>query len=180
MKNKMSFGLCAALSLGMLACTPTVAKSPEVSDTIRKDLRQANLTDVRVSQDREKGVVILGGRVGSETDKNQAEAIARSDAPGQVVSVEIAVMPAGVEGDAMAIHSDLDDAIEKDLDAALIQARVEKGIAYQVKNGVVTLTGEVSSQARRAQVEAIAANVPNVQQVVNELQLKNLKATSTK
>jgi osmotically-inducible protein OsmY len=43
----------------------------------------------------------------------------------------------------------------------------------------VTLTGEVSSQAKRAQVEQVASTVPNVQQVVNELQVKNQKATST-
>jgi len=41
----------------------------------------------------------------------------------------------------------------------------------------VTLTGEVNSQARRAHVEKIASGVPNVQQVVNELQIKNQKAT---
>jgi len=43
----------------------------------------------------------------------------------------------------------------------------------------VTLTGEVNSQARRGQVEKLAAAVPDVQQVVNELQVKNQKATSS-
>jgi hyperosmotically inducible periplasmic protein len=48
-----------------------------------------------------------------------------------------------------------------------------------VKNGVLTLSGEVNSQARRAQVEKVASAVPNVQQVVNELQVKNQKAISS-
>jgi hyperosmotically inducible periplasmic protein len=52
-------------------------------------------------------------------------------------------------------------------------------IKYEVKNGVVTLTGEVNSQARRAQVKNVASAVPNVQQVVNELQVKDQKATSS-
>ena len=53
------------------------------------------------------------------------------------------------------------------------------GTKYDVKNGVVTLTGEVNSQAKRAQVEKVASAVLNVQQVVNELQVKNQKATSS-
>jgi osmotically-inducible protein OsmY len=42
----------------------------------------------------------------------------------------------------------------------------------------VTLSGEVSSHSERAQAETVAAAVPNVLQVVNELQ-KNQKATSS-
>jgi osmotically-inducible protein OsmY len=37
----------------------------------------------------------------------------------------------------------------------------------------------VRSQARRAQVEKLAASVPNVKQVVNELEVKSQKASST-
>jgi osmotically-inducible protein OsmY len=44
---------------------------------------------------------------------------------------------------------------------------------------VVTLTGEVVSQSARRQAEGIASSVPNVWQVVNELQVKNQKATSS-
>jgi osmotically-inducible protein OsmY len=43
----------------------------------------------------------------------------------------------------------------------------------------VTLTGEVNSESRRAQIEKAASTVPNVRQVVNELQVKDQKATST-
>ena len=65
------------------------------------------------------------------------------------------------------------------MDAALVQNRLNKDVKYDVKNGVVTLTGEVNSQSKRALVEKVAAGVPNVQQVVNELQIKNQKASST-
>jgi len=41
------------------------------------------------------------------------------------------------------------------------------------------VTGEVSSQSKRAQVEKVASTVPNVQQVVNELQVKDQKASTT-
>ncbi len=49
---------------------------------------------------------------------------------------------------------------------------------YSVKNHVVTLTGEVNSPENRARAESVASGVPNVQQVVNELQVKEQKATS--
>jgi len=52
-------------------------------------------------------------------------------------------------------------------------------VKYDVKNGVVTLSGDVRSEARRNSAAAIASGVPNVQQVVNELQVKDQKATST-
>jgi len=48
-----------------------------------------------------------------------------------------------------------------------------------VKSGVVTLTGEVNSEALRSSAEQVAAGVPNVQQVVNDLQVTNQKASSS-
>jgi osmotically-inducible protein OsmY len=51
-------------------------------------------------------------------------------------------------------------------------------VKYSVKNHVITLTGDVDSQDKRTQAAALAASVPNVQQVVNELQVKEQKASS--
>jgi len=170
----------AALLAGMIAgCSRTDTRSPAVADEIRKSLDQSGYKDVSVSQDREKGVVTLSGHVASDADKQQAETIAKSMAAGQVVADEIQVLPAGAESDAKAVSSDLDKAIDKNLDAALIQNKLNKEISYDVKNGVVTLKGSVNSQIRRNQVAHIASSVPNVQQVVNEVQVKNQKATSS-
>ena len=171
--------LLTLLIVGTLLGCSSTTKSPDVSDSIRKSLDQVGLKDVSISQDRDKGVVTLGGHVPSEGDKSQAESIARSIAGGQVVSNQIGVIPPATEREAKTVNSDLDKGIEKNLDAALIQHRLKKGVDYDVKNGVVTLTGEVNSQARRAQVEKAASAVPNVQQVVNELQVKDQKATSS-
>ena len=95
------------------------------------------------------------------------------------MSNQIGVIPPAAESEAKTVNSDLDKGIEKNLDAALIQHRLHKGVKYDVKNGVVTLTGEVNSQSKRAHVEKIASGVPNVQQVVNELQIKDQRATSS-
>lgn len=172
--------LAALIAIGVLAgCSSSPTKSADVSDNVRKSLDQAGLKDVSVSQDREKGVVTLGGHVATESDKAQAESLARPIAAGQVVAVEIAVIPVGAEKDAKAINSDLDKGIEKNLDAALIANKLQGLVKYEVKNAVVTLTGEVESQARRAMAETVAAGVPYVKQVVNTVQVKNQKATST-
>jgi osmotically-inducible protein OsmY len=171
--------LLAMVAGGILAgCSHTV-KSPDVSDNIRKALDQAGLKTVSISQDREKGVVTLGGHVSADNDKAQAETIARSIAGPQVVSDQIAVLPVGGESDARAMNSDLDKGIENNLDAALILNKLHDRVGYAVKNRVVTLTGDVASQAMRQDAQTVAGSVPNVLQVVNELQVKLQKATST-
>lgn len=172
--------LTLAAVISLVGCSGGATKSPDVTDSVRKALDQANLHDVKVRQDRDKGVVTLTGQVAADADKAQAESITKSIVGSQVVADEIAVVPPGPgSSDAKTVNSDLDKGIEKNLDAALIQNRLNKDVKYDVKNGVVTLTGEVNSQAKRAQVEKVAAGVPHVQQVVNELQVKNQKASST-
>jgi osmotically-inducible protein OsmY len=158
--------------------TSTSAKSPDVSDTIHKSLVDAGMKDVSVSQDREKGVITLGGHVATDGAKAEAEITAKSMAGSQVVSNQIAVLPPGAEGDAKAINSDLDKGIEKNLDAVLIETGLNKNVKYNVKSGVITLKGEVNSESKRAEAAKVAASVPNVQQVVNELQVRRQKATS--
>jgi hyperosmotically inducible protein len=176
---KLCLSLLALLVVVSLVGCSGARQSPDVSDSIRKSLDQAGLKDVSVSQDRDKGVVTLGGHVAAAADKSQAESIAKSIATGQVVANQIAVMPPGGESEAKAVNSDLDKAIEKNLDAALIQNKLHKSVKYDVKNGVVTLTGEVNSQSKRALAEQISSAVPNVKQVVNDLQIKNQKASSS-
>ena len=163
----------------MVACSAVPTKSPDVSDSIRKSLDQAGLKSVSVSQDRDKGIVTLGGQVGSDNEKAQAESVAKSLAGTQVVADQIAVVPVGIENEARAMNADLDKGIENNLDAALIQNRLHKTVKYDVKSGVVTLSGEVNSENKRARAESVATGVPNVLQVVNDLQVKDQKASSS-
>ena len=161
-----------------LACT-NKAKAPDVSASIRQALDQAGLRDVSVSQDRDKNVVTLTGNVVTDNERTQAESIARSIAGTQVVANEVGVRPAGDESTAKKVNSDLDKGIDKNLEAALVQRKLNHDVRWDVKNGVVTLKGNVTSQSQRAVVEKMAAQVPNVKQVVNELEVKDQKATST-
>jgi hyperosmotically inducible protein len=178
MKTIKLFLMLLAMGI-MVGCTAAPTKSPDVSDSIRKSLDQAGLKNVSVSQDRDKGIVTLGGQVASENAKLDAESVAKSLAGAQVVANQIAVIPVGGEKDAKAVNADLDKGIEQNLDAALIQNKLHEHVKYEVKSGVVTLTGEVNSEAKRALAEKVASGVPNVLQVVNDLQVKNQKASSS-
>jgi len=178
-KLRLSVAILTLVAAGTLAGCSGTAASPDVSESIRKSLDRAGFKDVSVSQDRDKGVVTLGGQVGSENEKAQAESLAKSLAGAQVVADQIAVIPKGVEKEAKAVNSDLDEGIEKNLDAALIQNRMHGNVKYKVQSGVVTLTGEVNSQYKRDHAEQVATRVPNVKQVVNDLQVKNQKASSS-
>jgi hyperosmotically inducible periplasmic protein len=178
-KLKMSI-LAAAAIVTLVGCSTTSTKAADVTDSIRTSLNQAGLKDVSASQDRDKGVVTLGGHVATDNAKAQAESIARSLVGAQVLANQIAVIPPGLEGDAKTVNADLDKGIENNLDAALIVNNLHDHVKYAVKNRVVTLTGEVDSPSKRSQTEEIAAVVPNVQQVVNVLQVKEQKATSSR
>jgi hyperosmotically inducible periplasmic protein len=176
------FKYCASLLtlviLGALSGCSSTPKSPDVTGPIRQALGSAGIKDVSVNQDRDKGVVTLSGQVPVDEQKSQAVSIATSLAQGQVVANEIAVVAPGVASEAKAINSDVDKGIAENLDAALIQNGLNKTVKYQVKNGVITLTGQVNSESIRNQATQIASGVPYQQQVVNELQVKDQKATT--
>jgi hyperosmotically inducible periplasmic protein len=177
---KLSLAVLSVVMVGMFTGCQQTNKAPDVTDNIRRSLDQSGYKDVSVKEDRDKGVVTLSGTVPADSDKAQVESIVKNSAGSLVVSDELAVRPQGAESEARAIDSDTDKAIEKDLDAALVKNKLKREVKYDVKNGVVTLTGDVPSQSRRAQVEKLATGVPNVKQVVNELEVKNQKATTTK
>jgi osmotically-inducible protein OsmY len=106
--RKLLVTLLTLFIVGTLTGCSSTTKSPDVSESIRKSLDQADLKDVSISQDRDKGVVTLGGHVPSEGDKSQAESLAKSIAGGQVVSNQIGVIPPATEREAKTVNSDLD------------------------------------------------------------------------
>ena len=178
---KLCLPFLAVMLVGtQVGCSTTATKTPDVSGSIRTSLDQGGLKDVSVSQDRDKGVVTLGGHVAADIDKSQAESIVRSMAGTQVVSNQIAVIPPGIESEAKTMNSELDKAIAHNLDAVLIKEKLHESVKYAVKNHVVTLSGEVDSQSKRGRAQRAASAVPNVQQVVNELQVKGQKATESR
>lgn len=165
-----------------VACSQQRANAPDVKDAVKNSLQSAGYDNVNVDQDRDKGVITLKGDVRSDEDKAKAAQIAQNAAPGLVVANELGVRPEGDAGDqAKKIDSNTDDAIENHMKAAIAAHRWEnQHISFDAKNGVLTLTGDVDTTAQREQVQKVAKDIPGVDQVVNELQVKGMKSSAAR
>ena len=172
----LSLGIAILMTVGLsIACSNT-KKAGIDEDQVKNQLQQAGLNDVKVAVDNDKKVVRLDGNVQTDQQKDQAEQIAKEAAPAYVVSNEIGVRPENASGEAKTVDSNLDDAIKSDWKA--VEAKNNWGnqhIRTDVKNGVLTLKGDVDTPAQRTTIEKAAAQIPNVTQVVNELDVKSAK-----
>ncbi len=155
-----------------VACNKSV-HNVSYKDNVKQALQQADLTDVSVSEDQDKNTITLGGSVHSDDAKAKAGDIAKQAAPARVVANEVSVQPVGAESEAKSMASNLDDAIEKNYKAALISKGLDKQhVDFNAKNGVLTLTGSVKTVSARQQAQSAALSVPNVQQVLNQIEVK--------
>lgn len=157
-----------------LACS-SQHNSNDVSrkDAVQNALVQADLKDVTVSEDRDKNTITLGGTVHSDDAKQRAGEVARTAAGDRVVANEVSVQPVGSESEAKDMASSTDDAIEKNYKAALISKGLDKQhIHFDAKNGVLTLKGSVKTAPQREEAEMLAQNVPNVHQVLDQIDVK--------
>ena len=167
---QLTFAMALVLLLG-IACSNR-ANTTSMKDNVKKSLEQAELRDVNVTEDKDKNTITLSGDVHSENAKQQAGEIAQAAAGSRIVANEIRVEPVGAESQAKSIASNVDDAIEKNYKAALTSKGLDKArIRFNAKNGVLTLKGNVKSPQLREQAQEIATNIPNVQQVLNEIQV---------
>jgi osmotically-inducible protein OsmY len=168
--------IAACLLVVAIGCSSNKASTPDIKDRVAKALGDAGFKDLNVSSDNDKQLVTIKGDVKTQEEKERAEDVAKGAAGAWVVANEIGVRPEGVESAARKIDSNVDSAIEKDFKAVLIANRLDdQHIRYDAKNGVLTLKGDVDTAAQRQEAEKLAATVPNVQQVVNELDVKNAK-----
>jgi osmotically-inducible protein OsmY len=170
-KRMLMMVLFAGILASGIACSSRTNVS--VKDNVEKALQQADLKNVTVREDRDKNLITLGGTLHSEEAKARAADVAKSAAGGWTVANEISIQPVGNESDAKAIASNVDDAIEKNFKAALIANHLQSDhIRFAAKNGVLTLKGNVKNAKDRQDAQQIASTVPNVQQVVNEIEVK--------
>jgi hyperosmotically inducible periplasmic protein len=163
-----------ALALGLAAaCTSKQADTVSYEDGVKKALVQAELTDVSVREDHDKNTVTLGGTVHSDDAKMKAADVAKSSAGNRIVVNEVSVQPVGAESEAKGIASSEDEAIEKNYKASLIAKGLDKQhIDFGAKNGVLTLTGSVKTVKQRDDAQLVASDVPKVQQVLNQIDVK--------
>jgi osmotically-inducible protein OsmY len=169
-KRITMFFLLAPLFL-TLACSH--GDNVSYKDDVKKALEQADLKDVTVSEDQDKNTITLGGNVHSSDAKAKAADVAKTAANTRIIANEISVQPVGSESQAKDVASNLDDGIEKNYKAALISSGLDKQhVSFKAKNGVLTLTGSVYNANERQHAEKLAAGIPNVQQVLNQIEVR--------
>jgi osmotically-inducible protein OsmY len=171
MKTLLLPFLALALALSTAGCSQR-AKNVSYKDGVKKALEQADYKDVTVDEDRDHNTITLGGKLHSENAKQQATEVAQSAAGDRTIVNQISVQPVGVESEARKIESNVDGAIEKNYKAQLIAKGLDKqNIRFDAKNGVLTLKGSVKDPQQRQEAEQVASSVPNVAQVVNQIEV---------
>lgn len=167
--------LSLTVVLTLLISSAACAKQGSVSykESVKTALEQADLKDVSVSEDTDKNTITLGGTLHSEDAKQRAMDVAKANAGTRIVANEVSVQPVGLESEAKKEASNLDDGIESNYKAALIEKGLDKqDISFSVKNGVLKLKGKVKTSVQRSEAEKLAQSIPHVQQVINELAIK--------
>src|SRR5256885_16075692 len=130
----MTVAVAIALFLAGSACS----KQPDrtYKDSVKTALEQADLKDVTVNEDTDKNTITLGGTLHSEDAKQNAADVAKANAGSRIVVNEVSVQPVGQESEAKKVASNLDDAIESNYKAALVEKGSNKEqIRYDAKNG---------------------------------------------
>jgi osmotically-inducible protein OsmY len=172
MKPMLIVSVTLLALLASIACSQR-QDNPSDKESVENALQQADLKTVTVDEDRDKNTITLGGTLHSEDAKQQAAQIAQASAGTRIIVNQISVQPVGNEAAARKIEANVDDGIESNYKAALVARGLDKEhIRFDAKNGVLTLKGSVNSAEHRKQAEQVADNIPNVAQVVNELEVK--------
>jgi len=163
----------AVLMGGAMVIAGCQNRHPDEKGAVVNSLKSNNIGSIDVSQDREKGVITLKGKVGTDDAKQQAGSLARQAAPDYTIANEIGVRPPEAEN-AGSVASNMDSAIEDNFKAAIKahQNLNDQSIHASAKNGTLVITGSVKTPAQKQEVDTLAKQLPNVQQVVNELDVK--------
>jgi osmotically-inducible protein OsmY len=156
--------LAAFLSTALLACN----RAPTPKDEVTEALDEANIQDVNVDWDDEAKLLRLQGAVDSSVQRAQAESVATRavGTSGQVVN-ELTV-----EGESTELADDYDGAIRERLNnMTKDQAFDGRNINFDVSNGVVTIKGEVNSEAEKQRIGEMAKKTEGVKEVVSALEI---------
>ena len=157
---------CVLLLLVTVAC----GSRPDTQESVRTALDEAGMHEVQVEVDREANLVHLRGTVASTQQRNRAEEIATAavGTTGRVLN-ELAV--AGLNDQTA---DDLDDEIADTLERTIERDAVlsQRDIDFEVRNGVVTIKGEVASAEEKSRVTQLVQAAPGVRDSANALEIR--------
>ena len=166
---KSTYPLALLAATGALLVSSTSLRASDTDSRIESSAANSYvfktvLKDDSITTESKGGVVTLTGTVANASDKSLAENTVAS-LPG-VISVDNQLE---ISGEQPAEHSDAWIAMKVKL-ALLFHRNVSAtGTDVDVKDGVVTLTGEASSLAQRQLTTEYAKDIDNVKEIRNEM-----------
>jgi osmotically-inducible protein OsmY len=162
----ITVGIALLLS-GALATA--CSNAPDPQDQVSRELEAAQIEDVNLDYDSSNRVLHLKGEVDNTAEKSRAEEIAtRVVGTSGHVANELTIA-----GPASSAIDDMDGNIRRELNAKIANdaALENRSINFDVNNGVVTIKGEVRTDAERQKVAELTRATANVRDVVNSLTL---------
>lgn len=175
-------GAISMLGVLLLAGCSQNKTHPDEKSAVTNAMNSNNLSGISVSQDQDKGVMTLTGDVPTQAQKTQAENLAKQAAPDYTIANQIGVRPPAASSQASDVASATDSGIEDNFKAALKGHKnlSDQSIDYKSKNGSLTLSGSVKTEAQKREAEKLAKHIPNVQQVVNEIKVEPKKHSTSR
>lgn len=162
----------AVASAVLLICAVAVGcgRRDDTEGNVSKALEQANLPNVAVDVDDDARIVHLKGTVGTMADRTRAEEVAMAavGTSGRVLN-ELTVEGLGSE-----TADDVDGRIHDALDRMVDDDPVlrERDVNFEVRNGTVTVKGEVRTAAEKNKVTGIVKAAPGVKDFANALEIR--------
>src|SRR5262245_57949379 len=153
--------------IGILALASAVACGPKQRDyegMTKTALSRAGIENVSSDYDSKTKIVHLSGTVPTAADRDRAGEVAtQAVAPYAQVANEVTVA-----GRDAKTADDLDSGLSTRLENLVDQDKpLEKtDIDFDVKNGIVTIKGQVQTSAQKTKVEQLARSQPGVKDVV--------------
>jgi hyperosmotically inducible periplasmic protein len=166
---KLSFiALSAALVISLAGCERRSASDTTVTTAVKNKLAADPTTSVaKIDVDTSNGVVTLSGNVPTVAEKAEAERLARNTQGVTQVINNISVERAeGANGGMLS-----DTAILTSIKSQFATNGIF-GTNVDVKNGEVTITGEVDNALEKSKAEEIARKTSGVKSVKNQLTIK--------
>jgi hyperosmotically inducible protein len=178
LKMKSTYSLALLMAVSSLLITNTPLRASETDDRIESSAKKTYvfktyLKDDAIKTESKNGAVILTGTVAESSHKSLAQDTVEG-LPG-VKSVDNQLI---VKGESPAEHSDT--WIGMKVKTALLFHRNVRATKtdVNVKDGVVTLSGEASSAAQKDLTTEYAKDVDNVKEVKNDMTIAKTPATA--
>ncbi len=162
--------IVALISTGpVFTACESKSNTPDYAARVNDKLKDAKIDDVNANWNKDEKALHLSGSVKATDEKQRAEVLA-----GQIVGTSGRVVNEVKVEDVDTREAD--NQIEQRLDKMFKEDdewdRDTNDLTFHSKAGVVTITGDASSQAIKDRVTQKVRSVEGVKDVVNDLELK--------